>query len=259
MKDPNRLSFYTSSYFLIPFCFLASMGVAVMSFAHNIYHDSQYGEIGFGSYDMCQQKALTDIAQKHGLGFKIMHYDEFPSVFVTGKKDVIAKINQEYEKLYPPTTGEVGYATTQPPKQCHLSNVKNNVPNINAKLVPYIPNDVDYVSYSPSEDKAVYCYYNFAIDGGDVDKTAKRGSQCSFIQITKDVYGKQELESYDISDMERANLDHLSEFWNNKKQVADYYGAHSYVTKWENSPTHYFGFNLATPYSGNRWGGYGEY
>lgn len=259
MKDPNRLSFYTSIYFLIPFSFVGLMGIGAVSFAQNIYHDSQYDEISFGNYDLCEQKALTDIAQKHGLGFKIVRYDEFPSVYVTGKKEVIAKVRQEYERLYPLSTGESAYATTKPPKQCHLTNVKNNVPNINTKLVPYIPNDVDYVSYSANEDKAVYCYYHFAIYGGEVDKDAKRGSQCSFIQIVKDAYGKEEIENYDISDMERANLDYLSEFWNNKRQATDYSGAYSYVTKWENSPTHHFGFNLATPYNGNRWGGYSEY
>lgn len=228
---------------------------ATIAMAQTLYHDRQYTTIGFGNYDLCEQRTLIDIAQKHGLGFELGHGDEMPNIRVTGKKQVIAQVRQELEQRYPPATAENGYATAQRTQHCHLTNVKNNVPNINAKLVPYIPNDVDYVSYSPSEDKAVYCYYYFPLD---IPTDNNRiGSQCSFIQMTKDAYGKDEFESYDISDMERANLHKWWEF--SRQQPSAYYGAYSYVTKWQNSPTHYFGFNLMTPYDGNRWGAYGEY
>lgn len=257
-SDPNRLSFYTSPFFLLPCCIILLVSFGAVSFAQAIYHNSQYVTIGFGNYDLCEQRALIDIAQKQGLGFELEHGDEMPIISVTGKKQVIAQVRQEFEQRYPPATAENGYATVQRTQHCHLTNVKNNVPNINAKLVPYIPNDVDYVSYSPSEDKAVYCYYYFPLDTA-TDNNSKTGSQCTFIQITKDVYGKDEFESYDISDMERANLDRLSELWHTDRQSLNFYGAYSYVTKWQNSPTHYFGFNLATPYNGNRWGAYGEY
>lgn len=259
VKHPNRLSFYTNFYFLLPFTLILLMGFGMVSFAQAIYHDSQYDAISFGNHDLCQQRALIDIAQKYVLKYQLSHDYGFPNVMVTGKKEVIAQVRQEFEKLYPPATAENGYATVEPTKQCHLINVKNNVPNINAKLLPYIPNDVDYVSYSPTEDKAVYCYYHFQLFGIEADKNSKIGSQCSFIQLSKNSYGKEALENYDISDMERANLSQLAELWHINKQPSEFYGVYSYVTKWENSPTHYFGFNLATPYEGNRWGGYGEY
>lgn len=91
---------------------------------------------------------------------------------------------------------------------------------------------------TPTQKKAVYCRYRFN------DQNNYTGSSCEFVAIE----GKQ-VVYYDISDMERNNL----EWWQANSHFEPYQVA-SYVAKWQDKPTTYFGFQLLTNVNYNNFG-----
>lgn len=220
-------------YIIASFCLLAY-----------VYYQHQYDNIYVIDNDFCRQNTLIQLAKEQGLGFKIVQDFDVPAIQVSGKTKIIQHINKRFEEIYPNT--QVFY----PYQQCYLTNVKYNVPHINKKLLPYIPDNVHYVSYAPKADKAVYCYYF---------SSTYSGSQCYFLHI-KQQYGSTWLEQHDISDMERNNIGWgLQNYTLEKgKTINDLHNVYSYVDSWLDNPNETifpYGFLFMTSGNGYRWYG----
>lgn len=231
----------------------AVFGVVLLGAVSYGYYHSQYQSVYQIGNNLCKQNTLATIAQKHGIAYQVIDNFEVPAIKISGKTDIIQTIIQEFEQSYQNSyiypKYDRWYAYNQDEPQCHLTNAKLSVANVNHKLVPYIPNDVDYVSYNPKADKAVYCYYS---------SSSKGGSRCHFVAIEQR-YGTTWLEEHDISDMERANLSWTFYNFHKGKTVDDLHNVYSYVEKWHNQPHLPYGFVLATKANGSLWLGGGDY
>lgn len=244
MTKPNyQQSFYTLPIFLVPTMLGLLIIFGIFLFVQKAF--SSTSTISYATGNLCHLKSLTDIAEKYGVNYQIDQNFDMPGVQLSGNKTLIQKLYQDYNKLYPTDVIPVTSSSREPPKQCHLSNIKYHAQNVNPRLTPFIPDNVDYVSYAPTADKAVYCSYHFA-----TGFNRPFGSKCFFMQITKDVSGKEQLLMDDISDMEQANLNAFS------KRIYHQPNIFSIVEAWEDTPksTQIYGFEFMTRWDGNRWG-----
>lgn len=210
------------------------------------YYQSQYRSFYMIGNNFCKQNSLIQIAKEHGLTFQLADNFDMPAIVVHGKQTIIDSIEQELEQQYPNTNNSYYYNNNE--KHCYLNDVKHNVTHVNKKLLPYIPDDAHYVSYSPKHDKAVYCYYGSSIHGG---------SKCYFVKI-KQQYGFSWLEEHDISDMERNNIGGgLQNYTLEKgKTINDLSHVYSYVYRWLDNPNetvYPYGFIFMTNANGYRW------
>lgn len=225
----------------------AVFGVVLLgTVGYGYYHRSYQNLYQIGN-NLCKQNTLATIAQKHGIAYQVIDNFEMPAIKISGKAKIIQKIEQEFEQYYSKSNTLYYYNQDEP--ECHLSHAKLRVANVNQKLLPYIPNDVDYVSYNPKADKAVYCYYASSNQGG---------SRCHFVAL-EHRYGTTWLEEHDISDMERANLSWTFYNFHKGKTVNDLYNVYSFVAKWHNQPHLPYGFVLATKANGSLWLGGADY
>lgn len=202
--------------------------------AKAIFHQSERYYI---SNDLCQLQTVTELASNYG-NYQLEQDFDAPAIRVFGDSHLLQKISQHYDRLYA--------AHTQSAKPCHLANARYHVKNVNPRLAKRIPNDVDYVSYAPNADKAMYCYYH--LSSGDT----KSGSQCFFLQIENN-YGIEWLIRDDISDLENANLTWAKDNYQSVKNQTTFNNVYTYVSDWNNNPSLMYGVTLATNFNGNRW------
>lgn len=258
MKKPNyQQSFYTTPIFIIPaflglFAFLGLLLLlGIFSSVANAF--SSKGEIIQANSNFCQLATLSELAVKHGVRYQIDNGFDIPAIKLLGDKTLIQKVYQDYDKIYPKDTISTAQES---PQQCHLNNARYNAENVNPRLAPLIPNDVDYVSYAPNADKAMYCYYHLS----DYEQLhgKNNGSQCYFLQI-KNEYGTEWLIKDDISDLENANLTWAKENYQSAKNQTSLNNVYTYVYSWDDKPNLRYGFTLGTNYNGTRWLAGGTY
>lgn len=188
--------------------------------------------IADNAFNTCEfDQALQHAKQ---LGLTVENTDRFGWYKFVGKNQAVDEFQTWYFSREDITSEKI----------CDVHNLRQLVKNVKPALLPYIPNNADFVSYHPTQNKAVYCRYHYH---NYLTSTQKQiGSQCEFVMIE----GKQ-LVSYDISDMERNNLD----WWRDNRYFPfEIYQANSYVAKWEDKPTTYFGFQLLTAVNYSNFG-----
>lgn len=155
---------------------------------HEIYHIS---------YDLCQHQRLSTATLNHQASYLLDDGFDAPAMLIRANSASFTAIQQH-----------INHAIdnhNHSSDACHLYHAKYHTKHINPQLTPFIPDNVDYVSYAPphlKQDKAVYCYYHF---DGQIFHQPKAKSRCYFIHLND---GK--LIKDDISDLERLNLQNLS-------------------------------------------------
>ncbi|WP_227430855.1 hypothetical protein [Psychrobacter sp. I-STPA6b] len=239
----NTTSIKRKSKSLRLYFFLIIFTIFIIIF-YAIYKSQQKDEFLLITYDLCRQQQITILASQLGLDYKMSVGDafEFPTLRIIGNTADMQNFRHLYHQTYADNKfwNYYTYDTNTINNECHLYNMKYHVDNINEKLLPFIPNNADHVSYDSKADNAVYCYYT---------NTQKGGSQCYFISLHDDI-----LQKDDISDMEKANLEKLNQLYSLRRDMSDLRFIRSQVYDWNSNPTQLYGFRLHTNYDGNRWG-----
>ncbi|MFW2177006.1 MULTISPECIES: hypothetical protein [unclassified Moraxella] len=188
--------------------------------------------ISDNAYSQCKFNQALQHAQR--LGLTVENTDRFGWYNFIGKQQAVNEFQQWFFSRDKQSTTDDIHTQT-----CQVHHLRQLAKNAKPALMPYIPDNADYVSYHPTQNKAVYCHYKFSNVSLSGDKpNANIGSQCEFLTMEYN-----QVVSYDISDMERNNIDGWK---NNRYYPYDIYQANSYVAKWEDKPTSYFGFQLLT-------------
>lgn len=188
--------------------------------------------------DRCQRSHYATLALRYGATYQIAQDFDLPALKIIGTPTALDNLNSHQEHSFQTHTND-----------CHISNLRYHAPNVNDKLAPYIPNDVDYVSYSPYDDKAVYCYYpNNQQTGGH--------STCHFVHLYRQNHVLR-LQKDDISAMQAINLE-LAKYNSRGKSTQAHY-TFSEVSKWHKQHHLPYGFELHTIYDGQRWLAWGQY
>lgn len=202
--------------------------IAVNLFA-SLMQEPSLMVIADNSFTQCKFDQALQHAKR--LGLKVENTDRFGWYNFVGTQQAVAEFQQGFfnrEKKY------LDELSNDEHKICEVHNLRQLMRDTNPKLMPYIPVNADYVSYHPTQDKAVYCHYQYAQHA----KTGDVGSHCEFVTIED-----KKIVYYDISDMERRNL----EWWvDNRYNPLYSFQVNSYVAKWEETPTTYFGFKFMT-------------
>lgn len=136
---------------------LAVLGIFTTS-AFALYQNSQFRNIPWSYHDLCHQRDIVMVAESMGLDYEFVPRKDFKAM----ELKIIAnpKTFGKFKQAYRDYTGEsvnsfTLYSDSEPEERCVLNNVKHHVKNINTKLLPYIPNDADHVSYDPNADNVI--------------------------------------------------------------------------------------------------------
>lgn len=191
---------------------------------HELYHIS---------YDLCQHQRVSAIALKHQASYLLDDGFDAPAIFIRANSASFATIQQHINHAIDNHNHSSG--------ACHLYHAKYHTKHINHQLTPFIPDNVDYVSYAPphlKQDKAVYCYYDF---NGQRFNQPKATSTCYFIHLNDGVLIKD-----NISDLERLNLQTLS-----YRHRGGFFNPFSHVHEWHDKSHLRYGITFHT--KTNNW------
>lgn len=164
-------------------------------------------------------------------------YQKFGSIQLTGLRKNLDKFNYYIYKIEKKFTKDT---------VCQFSNVRYHVAHVNQKIAPYIPINADYVSYHPTQDKAVYCHYH---ETAKYKEPTQPRTACHFLAVENGL-----LVDYDISDLERRNL----ETYRQNTRIDSFNFTHSYVEKWQTKGQILFGILFLTEINQNSFG-WGDY
>ena len=188
----------------------------------------------YSSFDMCWLRMVADTARLYGASYQIDDGYDMPMMIIEHDQSTLDKISADLNNAS---------STPYPPQKiCHLPHVKYHANNANPKLIPHIPDDIDYISYAPpsiGEHKAVYCYYDFT--------PKQTHSKCYFIKLDETHHL---ITTDDISDIQDHHITQI------KRQYIKYdtHTYHSYVSDWYDHKHLVYGMSL--PAGQTCFGGY---
>lgn len=201
-------------YHHIAVIFIISMIIVIIYHKQQNNNESTY----IASYSICDYQHIMNTAKKLGLSF--IFVDNFApdvniAIKITGDRETINELLEQVS--FSESRHQLGH-------HCHLSEVKYHVAHVNDKLLPFIPNNADYVSFDPNGDNAVYCHYF-------ENKNKKKHSQCFYLHLYQ-LNGQIRLTKDDISDMERANLEKMNQFYRLRADINNVDFVYSSIANW---------------------------